>query len=1345
MKKFSFMKKILGLLLCFFTVSAGNFCAWSANDAQNANCKKLSFQSNDSEMGMITIYHIGQYPDEPDTSYIEGGWKEFCDSDSLYVVATPKEGYRLSQWSNGDTSNVIVTFGDELERNIRNIPAGDSLKTIAYFEPAKDTFCISIYAEDSNMGRTNDYFCGVAGQRIDKFAEGYTGYELDYWESIHGYSTDTIVGNDTLVAHFKREPIPCKNILFRSDNEEMGKVEVFYFGSIFMDSTLIRPNQIIICQGDSAYAVATAKEGYKFSRWSNKDTSKVVYTSSGQLEKEIQEISANDTLNVVAYFETDTLDNYLAVSSSNSQIGVVSGGGKFADSTIVQVYVSSRLCARFSHWSDGDTTNPRIWRKKGSDSLVAYFEEDATHLIVESADEEQGTVTAQIGTDTIENHYTVTWSETQTITLSAQAKAGYQFVEWNTGNKRPTIKIHSGCDTIRYTAYFEPAKDTFCISIYAEDSNMGRTNDYFCGIEGQKIEKLAEAYEGYEFDYWESIRGYSTDTIVGNDTLVAHFKKEPMPCKNIVFRSDEEEMGTVEVFSLGDIFMDSTHIQPNRLMICQGDSVYAVATPREGYIFSHWSNGDTSGVVHSYGGQLEKDVWEIAANDTLDVVAYFEEIGEMDSTANYLTFTADERGSSFGIVNIDNDPDIQYSINGGRTWRKLKEYDMIVLSNKGDKALLRGMNPEGFSKNNSSWKDEYTKFVMKGYISASGSVMSLLDRKGVSTTIPSNYCFASLFSDCVSLTEAPELPATTLRYNCYSYMFNGCENLVKAPELPAMKLENECYKMMFTGCTRLKQAPALPATQLGSECYYMMFSHCTSLTQAPVLPATKLTENCYWCMFEDCTSLTEAPELPATTLAYMCYCGMFGKCTSLTSAPELPVTALESECYRAMFNGCTKLKQAPTLPATKLAPGCYEFMFSDCTNLTSAPKLPATTIADECYLSMFQNCTSLTQTPELPATTLAKQCYANMFSGCTGIKEPPTLPNTVAPYCYQSMFTGCTGLTKAPELPATTLEEGCYTSMFWNCTGLTEAPELPATILAGKCYSHMFEGCTNLATAPELPVMELEEQCYANMFRNCTSLTQAPELPASELAKFCYSHMFEGCTGIKEPPTLPNVVAPYCYQSMFTGCTGLTKAPELPATTLEKGCYEEMFWGCTSLTQAPELPSHDVPWACYRGMFKECTNLRTTPVLLADSLESSYSYQNMFSGCQYVDKIEVSFTEWDNSTKDWLTDVAPTGTFICPKGLPIEYGTSRIPEGWDVVYKEETNGMEAPLSNNRFKVWTVDLTIHFLGTTKEVEVYGLNGKLVARKAAGDEAGSITMPQGGVYIVKSGTESIKVEL
>ena len=94
-------------------------------------------------------------------------------------------------------------------------------------------------------------------------------------------------------------------------------------------------------------------------------------------------------------------------------------------------------------------------------------------------------------------------------------------------------------------------------------------------------------------------------------------------------------------------------------------------------------------------------------------------------------------------------------------------------------------------------------------------------------------------------------------------------------------MANTCYARMFQGCTSLTQAPSLPATTLKSKCYSYMFQGCTSLTQAPALPATTLAINCYYSMFQGCTSLTQAPSLPATTLKSTCYAYMFQGCTSL--------------------------------------------------------------------------------------------------------------------------------------------------------------------------------------------------------------------------------------------------------------------------------------------------------------------------------------------------------------------------------------------------------------------------------------------------------------------------------
>ena len=226
-------------------------------------------------------------------------------------------------------------------------------------------------------------------------------------------------------------------------------------------------------------------------------------------------------------------------------------------------------------------------------------------------------------------------------------------------------------------------------------------------------------------------------------------------------------------------------------------------------------------------------------------------------------------------------------------------------------------------------------------------------------------------------------------------------------------------------------------------------------------------------------------------------------------------------------------------------------------------------------------------------------------------------------YCFACLFSGCKSLASTPELPAMTLAQDCYYWMFNGCTGLTSAPELPAMTLAYGCYQAMYDNCTGLKQVPALPATTMETFCYAAMFRGCTSLTEAPELSATTLKD-------------------------YCYSEMFSGCTSLETAPELPVTTLQQSCYDRMFYGCTSLTTAPELPATTLPYRCY---------------------------DQMFSGCTKLNQVKVAFTEWtNNTTYNWLKDVASTGTFVCPDALDkTQTGASYIPEGWTPVFEVKAN------------------------------------------------------------------------
>jgi len=764
----------------------------------------------------------------------------------------------------------------------------------------------------------------------------------------------------------------------------------------------------------------------------------------------------------------------------------------------------------------------------------------------------------------------------------------------------------------------------------------------------------------------------------------------------------------------------------------------------------------------------------------------------ISNAANYLTFTAEEDSSTFGIAYNYLTPDVQYSLDGGETWTELAVGDTILLAKKGDKAHIRGYNEGGLGSNG---KDN-VHFIMTGAIAASGSVMSLIDGIGLSLKIPKESCFWYLFENCTSLTQAPEVPATTLSEWCYYGMFSGCSSLTQAPELPATTLADWCYRAMFSGCTSLTQAPELPATTLADWGYRAMFSGCTSLTKAPELPATELPDSlfmrsgCCESMFSGCTNLSEisiafdkwndntlewvadvAPTgtfICPKTLAleygisripegwtvkyiedmanYLTFTAEEDSSTfgilNKNNNPDVQYSLDGGETWTALVKGdsITLVHKGDKALLRGDNPEGFSKWYNKYSSFTMTGKIAVSgsvmslidgtgetlvVPADYCFYSLFSGCTSLTQAPELPATTLAERCYAYMFEGCTSLTQAPELPaTTLADGCYTFMFLGCTSLTQAPELPATTLADGCYAYMFEGCTSLTQVPELPATTLVKSCYNGMFKGCTNLTQAPELPATTLAESCYAYMFEGCTSLTQVPELPATTLADACYAYMFSGCTSLTQAPELPaTTLADYCYNFMFKGCTSLTQAPELPATTLADFCYYSMFSGCTSLTQAPELPATTLADACYDFMFSECTNLS---------------------------EIRVAFVEWKDSsdqednTNCWVKNVAQTGTFYCPKALPLEYGLDRIPEGWTVKYIDEGTGVNDAVASVT-TVWTDGNTIYVRGAESDIEVYDMLGRLIVSKRGGQENIQISVPQKGIYVVKVGTETHKVEL
>jgi len=127
----------------------------------------------------------------------------------------------------------------------------------------------------------------------------------------------------------------------------------------------------------------------------------------------------------------------------------------------------------------------------------------------------------------------------------------------------------------------------------------------------------------------------------------------------------------------------------------------------------------------------------------------------------------------------------------------------------------------------------------------------------------------------------------------------------------------------------------------------------------------------------------------------------------------------------------------------------------------------------------------------------------------------------------------------------------------------------------------------------------------------------------------------------------------YCFTHLFENSTGLLAPPELRPVVLMRGCYSLMFAGCIRMTRTPRL--------MVQNLAPEC-------------------YESMFLGCKSITRIEVRFRNWATffdpmygvdfyATLSWVNGVGSNGLFVCPQGLPVEFGEDFIPEGWEIQYR----------------------------------------------------------------------------
>ena len=587
-----------------------------------------------------------------------------------------------------------------------------------------------------------------------------------------------------------------------------------------------------------------------------------------------------------------------------------------------------------------------------------------------------------------------------------------------------------------------------------------------------------------------------------------------------------------------------------------------------------------------------------------------------------LSFTALENSTVKWQVNgsIGTEPDIYYSDDDRTTWKPWTRDTEVNIPIT--KVIYVKNNNNTLSIN----EHAYVNFVMTGKIQAGGDVTSMINNVSV---VP-KAAFHRLFKDCVSLTTAPLMPATSLNTGGYNYseMFYSCTNLVTAP-------------------------PVLPAEVIGMRSYYQMFYGCTNLKKPPEIKATTLEELSCYAMFEKC-GLTQAPTLNADIVPKKAYAHMFNDCDNLVVPPYLPATQIGESAYEYMFYSCNKLKAAPNLPATQIANACYYYMFAESNEIVAAPfELPATVLAEDCYRGMYAGCTGLVSPSRLPATVLADNCYFNMYGDCINLEVAPELPaTTLATGCYRSMFSGCSKLTYISLKYTGDFDDSNFLSWVYGVRNIgqirykgthnksgkdaipngwewvnenTEVKFFAREDSTVKWIQEVNSGSTvlNVQMSYSYDRSTWNSWPKDNTINLSAGACVYVKNTASVLStqncrvKFVMTGAIAASGDIKslmnnQQPTADDRI---CY-GLFNGCAALIIPPELTPTSVGKRGYYEMFRNCSNLIVAPEMYHiSSLDNISLSNMFMGTTKLYTPPKLLKKSVSVTFApYSHMFDG-----------------------------------------------------------------------------------------------------------------------------------
>lgn len=589
-----------------------HFTQWSDGVTDNPRTVTVQNSATYTAQFEINSYIITVQSSNPAIGTTSGGGS-YNYLTPVNISANPNAGYHFTQWSDGNTDNP------------RLVTVTQNATYTAQF--AINSYAVGVASSNSNMGSVSGSGTYNHNSTATLTATAYYGYHFVQWQDGNTDNPRSVVVTDS--AQYTAQ-FDYNSYLVTANSSNVT------LGSATGGGSYNYLSQVAL--------TAVAVPHYHFTMWND------------SIEDNPRTITVTRDTTLTAHFAIDR--HTLGVNSADATMGSASGSDTVNYNTAVWISATANYGYHFTHWNDGNSSNPRRVVVSQDVVYTASFAPNQYSATCAVNNNSRGTVATTGGNYSYltsvtftaipnSNYHFLRWSNgstenpvTFTLTqdtvltailvgitanvndntmgtvshskpsnlvevVTATPNYGYHFVQWNDGiTDNPRTMNLVGDTTL--TAFF--AVNNYYVALGVNDESLG-------SVEGEDeypylstVTITATAAEHSHFLQWSD--GNTTNprmlTVTRDTSLMAYFALDQQ--FQITVNSNDTTMGSVE--GSGTYFI--------------GETVTITATANEHYYFSQWSDGVTSNprVVTVTGDMTYTAVFEpvmytltVAAND----------------------------------------------------------------------------------------------------------------------------------------------------------------------------------------------------------------------------------------------------------------------------------------------------------------------------------------------------------------------------------------------------------------------------------------------------------------------------------------------------------------------------------------------------------------------------------------------------------------------------------------------------------------------------------------------------------------------------------------------------------